>query len=178
MCAASCGDRPPPVRTFTEVSSAAPVVDATAQPPAGPLRWETPSEWREEAASGIRLASFTAGGTNDPARVTLVALPGDGGGIEANVRRWRQQLGQPVGAEGDLEAFLAGQVAFRTADGRAGTLVDFTPLAEGDAEVSMLAAVIPADDRTLFVKMTGPADRLRRERDRLRTFSESIGSAP
>ena len=186
--AVSCGNRTPPVRHYTEVSEPpagtpmgrmGPLPARPAAAAASPMEWDTPGTWREEAGTGMRLASFAVGGPDQPAEVSLTALSGAAGGVEANVRRWLDQLGAPPESDASLTDFLstAGQT-FETPGGETATLVDFTSLAAEDTAASMLAAIIPLTGKTVFVKMTGPAAVLREERARMRAFAESIRMAP
>ncbi len=56
--------------------------------------WTAPKAWEEGTASATRLASYSAkgeqGGLVD---VSVTTFPGDAGGEEANVGRWRTQIG-------------------------------------------------------------------------------------
>lgn len=59
----------------------------------GEIRWTLPAGWNEEAGGPARLASLRLGDREPRLELTVVKLPGDGGGISANVNRWRDQLG-------------------------------------------------------------------------------------
>ncbi|HMN41812.1 MAG TPA: hypothetical protein PKE29_13280, partial [Phycisphaerales bacterium] len=52
-----------------------------------------PANWKAEAdGSGILAAAFTAENAQGGARITLASLFNDGGGLLANINRWRGQV--------------------------------------------------------------------------------------
>jgi hypothetical protein len=59
----------------------------------GEVRWTLPAGWKEETGGPARLASFKFGDREPKLELTVVRLPGDGGGLAANINRWRDQLG-------------------------------------------------------------------------------------
>jgi len=73
----------------------------------GEVRWTVPAGWKEEKGGPARLASLRFGNGDPRLELTVVKLPGDGGGLAANVNRWRDQLG--LDRVGDAEASAAVQ---------------------------------------------------------------------
>lgn len=140
------------------------------------LAWTTPEGWREQAASGVRLATFFAGPENALAECTITAFPGDVGGTEANLRRWVGQLNRAVPAPAVFQAFVENALSFQTAGGLQAALYDFTDLlpdlAAGD--MSMLAGVLRHGDSTVFIKMMGARSILDAERGRFEALCRSI----
>src|ERR1051326_477895 len=67
-------------------------------------QWTVPPRWQEQPPSQMLLAKFLipgdAGATAD---VNVSVLEGDGGGLLANLTRWRGQLKLPPPEEADLE---------------------------------------------------------------------------
>jgi len=61
----------------------------------GGLAWTTPQGWTELAQTSLRVANFRVAG-NERAECYLTTLAGEGGGLDANVNRWRTQMGQPA----------------------------------------------------------------------------------
>ncbi|HVE42515.1 MAG TPA: hypothetical protein VNM14_21730 [Planctomycetota bacterium] len=59
----------------------------------GEVRWTLPAGWREEKGGPARIASFLFGDRDPKLEMTVVRLPGDGGGLTSNVNRWRDQIG-------------------------------------------------------------------------------------
>lgn len=109
--------------------------------------FEMPSHWApEENASPILAASFLATNDSDGARITVTTLVGDGGGPLLNINRWRGQLGIAPVDQLDAQAGVVRESPM---------VVD---LVAEDGSNRMLAAIIPADGATHFVKMTGSVD--------------------
>ena len=57
------------------------------------LNWNAPNNWSEKSPTNFRLASFdilTKSG--EIIDLSITSFPGDAGGIEQNVNRWRRQI--------------------------------------------------------------------------------------
>ena len=70
--------------------------------PASPkLTYDKPSSWKEHPdAGGFAAASFRAAKEPQPVDITATPLPGDAGGLLANVQRWCRQIQrEPITAE-------------------------------------------------------------------------------
>ena len=65
------------------------------------LIWETPAGWVQAERSQMRPVNL-AFGPNREGECYLSLLPGGGGGVLANVNRWRKQMGQPEITEEEL----------------------------------------------------------------------------
>src|SRR5450631_1645059 len=62
-------------------------------PPSNPAQWTKPDGWSEQSLSEMRLGSFKADGPNgSSADVSVIAFPGEAGGLVSNLNRWRGQL--------------------------------------------------------------------------------------
>jgi hypothetical protein len=60
----------------------------------GEIKWTMPRTWKEDHAGGPGRQACLHFGEQDPKlEMTVVRLPGDGGGLVANVNRWLEQLG-------------------------------------------------------------------------------------
>lgn len=148
-------------------------------PPAGenPLAWITPEGWTEApagAAGGMRLIDlrFGSGGEGE---CFLSIMPGQAGGLEANVNRWRAQMGLPAYTPEELAAlpkktFVGREATFVAFDG------DFKNVGQEtvSAGYRMLGLVQEAPEFTLFVKMTGPKDLVLKNEAAFDLFSQSI----
>ena len=154
----------PPVAGFPVVAAA----------PA-PLVWQTPRAWQELPGDGIRLAAFRFEQDDRRVETTVVMLGGAAGGVEANVVRWLDQLGVQLSGE-ELVQFLAAGERVSTRDGMPLTVYDFSRLAAPDGN-SILAAVGPVLDQTLFVKMSGDGSLVAAARDDFMNLVASLGLA-
>lgn len=135
---------------------------------AGGLQFDAPQGW-EPDPKPMRAVNYripaTAGDERDGEMAVFYFGPGQGGGVEANVRRW---LGQFVRADGS--PIMAGD-AKRTdtkVGGLAVTQLDVTgtylfkpfPMARQATPLPgyrMLAAIVQGPDAPIFFKMTAPA---------------------
>jgi hypothetical protein len=103
--------------------------------------------------------------------VTILGLAGEGGGVIANVNRWRAQLDLKPLADADVKNFLQAI----DIDGVAGNLVEIsgTP---SDAEIAqrILVAMVKQTDRTWFFRISGPADLVAKERPVFTRFLASV----
>jgi hypothetical protein len=128
------------------------------------LAWSLPAGWTQDAERAFRVATFRSSEQPD-VECYVTVLHGDGGGLEANVERWRGQLGTSAAPADVLERralpLLGGE----------GALVEIR--ARAPDERAMLGAVRLFGERALFVKLTGPAAAVDAERAR---FLELCGS--
>ncbi len=140
------------------------------------LVWETPSEWREEAASGMRVATFKSAADPDEIDVSIVSLAGDAGGLESNLARWATQIGLKLAIDQDLPKLIDQAALLKTAGGIEARIFDFSILQQGAASStkSTLAAIIEMTDGTVFVKMTGSISAIQKNLEAFRQLTQSV----
>ncbi|GAB5560548.1 MAG: hypothetical protein SynsKO_21950 [Synoicihabitans sp.] len=168
------------VRTYQVPKEAAPELPATASSPAetrpaggGELTWQAPDHWEELAASGMRRGSFTLRGDGDQtADLSIIAFPGDVGGLAANVNRWRGQVGLSPLAPAQVDASIehADTAYFH---------VDFVSM-EGEAAgapTRIDGAIFSHGGESWFVKLMGPTDLVAAESTNFRNFVGTIAPA-
>ena len=129
--------------------------------------WEMPEGWVELPRAQFREVNLRPAA--DPElECYLTILQGDGGGLLANVNRWRDQMDlAPITEEAALE------LPEGTLFGRPAVRVDLTT--EGDAPRSLLGMILMTTGSLATVKMTGPADRVDAERDGFERFCSTLG---
>ena len=128
--------------------------------------WQVPSSWKAAGPKPMRLASFDipdAAGNGD---ISISKLAGDGGGLLANVNRWRGQVGL---APLEASALSANSKAVATAGGDNGTWVELV-----GAEKTILGAIVVRGDVSWFFKMTAPSAVAARNREAFEQFVRSI----
>jgi hypothetical protein len=120
------------------------------------LSWTTPEGWTRAERSQMRPVNLTFG-PNAEGECYLSILPGNAGGVLANVNRWRKQMGQPNISESELDQLpkkilLGIQGVFVEADG------DYTNVGATEAKPDhrLIGIVASIGDSALFVKMVGP----------------------
>jgi len=115
------------------------------------VTWTLPSGWSEQKGQGDRKSTLRFGREEPLLEVSITSFPGDAGGLQPNLNRWRGQLGLPPG--GDASGTLTLDVS-----GVKVTLADF----EGPKQPSMgpppMAAARPPEEsqrkpelRSMFV---------------------------
>ncbi|MBL8863656.1 MAG: hypothetical protein JNK02_16825 [Planctomycetes bacterium] len=155
----------------------APQPDAGVGEAVAMLRWDLPPGWVEREPSSMRIANFLASG-DERAECYLTILAGDGGGLGANVNRWLGQLGRPALASAQIDALPRGRLF-----GREAVLLDaqgaFTGMSGGAPrpDTRLLGLLLVDPDGSAFLKFTGPAQVVARERDAFLTLAASFRSA-
>ena len=114
----------------------------------------------------MRLASFDipdAAGNGD---VSISKLNGDGGGLLANVNRWRGQVGLPAL---EASALAANSKSVPTAGGEPATWVELA-----GADKTILGAIVARGDVSWFFKLTAPSAVATRHREAFEQFVRSV----
>ncbi|MSU32158.1 MAG: hypothetical protein EXS25_05770 [Pedosphaera sp.] len=128
--------------------------------------WSVPSGWKDGGSRPMRLASFEISDAEGIGDVSISSLSGDGGGLLANVNRWRGQAGLAAVDEATLKRESG---TIRTADGETGFLVDLK-----GTEKRILAVIIPHGGSSWFIKLTAPTGLIAKERSKFDAFVQSI----
>jgi len=143
-----------------------------------PIDWRVPEGWRKLAGKrSMRVATFEADGPAGPVQIAVSVLPGDAGGILANVNRWRGQLGLGPIARTDLGECVESLAI----DGREAFLVD---LADADAASEegpprrIVVAVVPLEGATWFVKAIGRSSVVEPHKNAITQFARSFRARP
>jgi hypothetical protein len=139
------------------------------------LTWQKPDGWKEVAPGEMRVASFTVQGTNGKqADVSVIPLPGMAGTDDANVNRWRGQVGlsslSPDELKKTAEAVEAG--------GQPAQLYDIAGQNPGSGDAERILGVIQhRDDVSWFYKMTGDSDLVEQQKPAFVAFLKSLNFA-
>jgi hypothetical protein len=130
------------------------------------LRWTAPAGWKAEGPRPMRAATYSiplvSGDQGIAECVVNFFGAGQGGGVDANVERWK---GQVLGADGKP---AAAKVEKRTINGIAVTRVDATgtytgmggPMMGGSKPAPgyrLIGAIAEGPGGNVFFKVTGPA---------------------
>lgn len=134
------------------------------------LRWTLPPDWSEEPGNPMRLMTFRVG--PERAECTLTAFPGAVGGIEGNLARWAGQLELSLAPE-VLSRFARSPKTFETEGKMPCLLYDFTTVSP-ESDPSMLAAILPLEGRTVFVKLVAPRRVIEAQRGAFEQFCRSL----
>ena len=161
----------PPGHPDISPASAAPgfAASGSAQPQ---LTWKTPEGWTEVPPGELRVASFKIQGQNGKqADVSVIPLPGLPGSDEANVNRWRGQVGLSPVSPDELKK----SAESIEADGQPAQLYDVAGQNPGSGEATRILGVIQhRTDAVWFFKMTGDADLAEQQKPAFVAFLKSV----
>lgn len=135
------------------------------------LAWTTPPGWTEGASRPMRLATFVTGSSGRECVITV--FPGDVGGLEANLQRWLGQL-QVTVAPDALSKFARAPETFQSEGGLPCLIYDFAGVVPADAPESLLAAVVPLEGSTAFVKLGGTREQIAAEKENFLALCRSL----
>jgi len=148
-----------------------------AMPRAGlpQLTWQTPEGWTEVAPGEMRVASFKVQGPNGKqADVSVIPLPGIAGSDEANVNRWRGQIGLAPLSPDELKKSAEDVEA----GGQPAQLYDVAGQNPGSGNTERILGVIQhRDDVSWFYKMTGDSDLVEQQKPAFIAFLKSLNFA-
>jgi hypothetical protein len=158
-------------RTSQDASTAqppAPAQEAPApsmgmMPPAGApgVEWNTPGRWSAEAASGVRLATYTIpaqGGAQAAQCAVFYFGQGQGGGVEPNIERWIGEFQDPPPA--DRSTIEVNGMQVHRVEVRGNYVAHAMGTGEGAAamdDAMLLGAIVEGPNGAVFFKMTGPS---------------------
>ena len=141
------------------------------------LTWTVPEGWTESAAqdpSGMRMLDLRFG-PNQEGECYISLMPGPAGGLEANVNRWRTQMGQTPYTADEIaklskKPFFNRDATFIAFDG------DFKGFGAEQAKTGyrLLGLIHSAEQATIFVKLTGPKALVDQNAAAFDTFCQSI----
>jgi len=152
----------------TAATAAAP--DQNGNNPAQPqLQWTLPEAWTEVAPGQMSIASFKVQGQDGAqADVSVVPLPGPAGGDDANVNRWRGQVGLSAATPDELERMAEPvQVGDQPAK-----LYDI--VGQGSNAKRVLGVIDEQNGTTWFFKMMGDANLVEQQKPEFVAFLKSL----
>lgn len=143
--------------------------EATADIAATPT-WTVPAGWQPGELAQFLTARFIIKGAGDAsAAVNVSQLAGEGGGLAANVNRWRQQLGQPP-----VSAEEIAKLPTIDAAGTKAVVVEITGTDPRSGQPAQLVGVVlPLNGQTWFYKLMGDATVVSAQKDAFIQFVQS-----
>jgi len=137
------------------------------------LVWDNPQGWIELPPTQYRTANLQPSGNPD-LECYLTVLQGDGGGLAANVNRWRGQMGLAAIDEAAIAA-LPRQSLLGLDAVQLDLEGDFGGMGgESRPGWKMVGLIAPFGQALLTVKLTGPAALVADERARFEEFVKSL----
>jgi hypothetical protein len=138
----------------------------------GEPQWDVPNGWKEGPAGQFLTAKFIIQGEgNARAEVNVSNSAGDGGGLAANVNRWRQQIGlDPLSPDEIVKSSktmevtkgIASVVEMRGTDQRTGN------------PASVIGVIVMQDGRAWFYKLAGDERVVESQREAFLKFAQGV----
>lgn len=116
--------------------------------------WTKPESWISSSGSSMRLASFDVPYSDGMGDLSVIQLGDTGGGVEANVNRWRRQL--------NLEPQSISVIDKELIETKGGLgEYDMIRIINEELGAAFLCAIIPTENQTLFVKLSANPNGIR-----------------
>ena len=134
------------------------------------LAWTAPSNWEVVPASGVRRGSFKVANTEgESADISVIAFPGDVGGLTANANRWRDQVGLPRLPDAEVQASVEhlDTPTFHL------DFVNYLGTANG-VPTRVAGAILEHQGESWFFKIIGPSSIVDAEMESFRAFLQTI----
>jgi hypothetical protein len=142
----------------------------------GELRLKAPESWTRKAPrSRILMAEFALPRAEGDERDGRLTISRAGGGLKANIDRWRKQFSGALAKDSQTEQKIGGVTI---------TLVDFSgtyldrpgPFAPGVPREGyrMLAAIIPVGAQPFFIKAYGPEKTMAQHAEAFQAFVKTL----
>jgi hypothetical protein len=155
---------------------------------AGGLTWSAPREWEAQGARPMRVATYripAARGDAEPGELAIFYFgQGQGGGVDANVKRW---VGQFQKADGQPVAEKDTRTKKETLHGLPVTTVDVQGTYTGGGPMMgpstpkpgyrLLGAIVEGPEGAVFFKLTGPEKTVAGAEKPFRKLLESVRKA-
>ena len=138
-----------------------------------PLLWTIPEGWSTKAGTRMRLVTTLPPDTTDT-ECYLSVLGADGGGLSANLNRWRSQMGRPGFSPEEVERLET----IPLLEGR-GVLVRFDGSFQGLSgkaidKATLYGMVSLQPEFVLFAKMKGPTSEMKPHWDAFVALCKSV----
>lgn len=145
---------------------AAPAPSSTSAQP----NWTSPAHWKSQAPGAMQAAKFGIGEGKAKAEVTAVFLGGTGGGLKANLDRWRGQISLAPTAANEVDQ----QAKPFDMLGAGARIVELTGTTAADGDpAGMIVLVVPSGGGTWFYKLMGEPSVVAKEKDAFVAFVKS-----
>ena len=146
------------------------------------LKWTAPAGWKSEGARPMRAATYNvppASGDQDSAECAVYFFGnGQGGSVQANLDRWKDQVRGPGGKPAEAK------ILKRTVHGLAVTTIDSSGEYSGmggpmssQATVKtgyrLIGAIVEGPSGNVFIKFAGPAKTIAQNQPK---FEQLLGS--
>ena len=171
---ASCGQETPPEQTAqpgqmaqaTSTSGVPVYQPAEMTSSAAGATWNIPDRWAVQEKRPMRIATYNvqpASGDTETGECAIFFFgTGEGGSVEMNLARWKDQFSTDDGKEAELKQTKStiNGMAVTTTSISGTYLASMGPMFQSGAEkkigYKMLGAIVTAPEGNVFIKFTGP----------------------
>lgn len=133
---------------------------------------DVPEGWTKQGPKSMTLFGYDVPGD---VNVTVTVLRKAGGGVAANVIRWRGQLGLPAVSEAEIMA--AERIDCLGESGywyrMDGSYTGMSGEAQGTQD-TLMGVIVPMEEEAIFIKCWGPTEAVQNVETELRTFVASL----
>ena len=138
----------------------------------GKPKWEVPAGWKEIPGGQFLVAKFTLTGDGAAqAAVNVSMSAGDGGGLAANVNRWRGQLGQTPWTAAELQQ-QAKEIPVATGTA---TLIEMSGTDGRTGQpASLVGAMVVQSGQAWFYKLMGDAKVVESQKAAFTKFVQTV----
>lgn len=130
------------------------------------LKWTAPAGWNNEGSRPMRAATYriaAAPGDKDAPECAVYFFgPGQGGSVQANIDRWKNQMLAPNGepAEPNIQKRIIHGLSVTTIESSGEYTGMGGPVAKSQSHqpgYRLLGAIVEGPGGNLFIKFTGPS---------------------
>ncbi len=134
--------------------------------------WTIPAGWKEIDGGQFLFTKFIiVGEAGEQAAVNVSTSPGDGGGLVANVNRWRGQLGLSPWSDAEVER----QARKIETSAGAATLIEMSGTdARPQKPTLTVAAIVPQNGATWFYKLMGDEKLVQAQKEAFAAFVKGV----
>ena len=157
-----------PAKTTAPKPTVAQKPAASSASSAAGLRWDVPTEWKTQAPRAMRVATYTLpraeGDSEDGECAVYYFGPGQGGSVDANIKRWIGQMRSSEGGPADQfakrkDSEVAG-ISVSQVDIEGTFLYSPSPMSPQKTpkeNYRMIAVIATGSQGPVFFKMTAPS---------------------
>lgn len=176
--AAPSADGGAPMAPLSSSGQAVPPAGAPGEGASAGIDFDLPAGWQAETPqSNMRLAQAAIPGPGGPGQLTVFYFgPGGGGGVDANIQRWIEQMDVAPGTEPRPDSFEANGYRISLID-VSGTLKPSmmgTGPETPQPDSRLLGAVVEGPGGPWFFKATGPESTLGPQREAFITMLRGV----
>ncbi|HEX3594713.1 MAG TPA: hypothetical protein VHU80_06415 [Polyangiaceae bacterium] len=177
----SSASEPPPAQ-FLAPATASPHAEEPAAATDAKVVWSDPPGWtRLPQSSPMRMATYRvphAGSDKDDAELAVFHFGGgQGGDVEANLKRWENQFSEKKAGAKRSERTVNGLKA-HLLEIESGTYTAMAMMpgqsSAPKTDYGMIASVVETPAGSFFFKLTGPAKTIKSQRDAYMTLLDSV----